>query len=453
MTELRLSPRRGARLAALAVAGVLGAATLVNAQGGPVLQPAVVLGPNITLSWTGVTGAHAYVLRAGVAPGAYLINHNLGNVTTGAVAAPVPGTFYVVIQPVDANFAPFGPPSNEIPVVVTSMFIPPAAPANLEVFFDGRTAHFTWAAGVGGGAPQGYVLQASSGGTIVAALPLTGTQVSVPNVPAAPFVVHVYAVNQGGASPASAPVEVNIPPGPGICSTPPARTFNSFSFGRFAQFTWAPVPGAAGFRMDFTNAPGGATLHSVQVPGTASATTINNAPLGSFYGKLTTQFSCGSVTTGPEQAFTIDGAAPPGPRAPNPAAGQRLSEPNWGAAVVAQLARERPDLLHQSCREHGGNNRFMFEAVRRLRQRDNRFGLNWKRGNRGDLSQDIVNYNWGSEPDEGTRNVYIFDIVAGHCGPNPGPNWANQTEATRRGNTIGVWTLIPYIEAGYPIVP
>ncbi len=100
---------------------------------------------------------------------------------------------------------------------------------------------------------------------------------------------------------------------------------------------------------------------------------------------------------------------------------------------MAQLARERPDLLQQSCREHGGNNRFMFEAVRRLRAVDNRYGLNWKRGGVGDLSQDIVNYNFSDESDEGTKNVYIIDIIGGHCGPRPNPAWIDQTAEHPRG--------------------
>jgi hypothetical protein len=94
----------------------------------------------------------------------------------------------------------------------------------------------------------------------------------------------------------------------------------------------------------------------------------------------------------------------------------------------------------------------MFEAVRRLRARDNRFGLNWKRGGVGDLSQDIVNYNHGSDTDEGTRDVYIIDIIGGHCGSRPSPNFQDQTGATRNAGTIGVWTLQPYLAAGFPIV-
>ena len=67
---------------------------------------------------------------------------------------------------------------------------------------------------------------------------------------------------------------------------------------------------------------------------------VTGAPLGVFYGRLVTAFSCGRQTEGPEVALTIDGAPPPGPRAPNPAPGTAPSLPELaGAAVIEQLAR------------------------------------------------------------------------------------------------------------------
>ena len=233
----------------------------------------------------------------------------------------------------------------------------------------------------------------------------------------------------------------------GGCSVPPARSFTVVSFGRYVQFDWAPVPGAAGYLLSFNGAP-----LTVPLAANASRFVVPNAPFGNFTGTLTTAFACGQQATGPVVPFVLDGSPPPGPRAPNPAPGGQLGKPNWGEGVNNQLAAERPDLLYQSCAEHGGNNRYMFELVRRLRAQDNRFGLNWKRGNFGDLSQDIVNYNYSADSDEGTENVYIFDIIGGHCGPRPSPAWIDQTQATRDAGTKGVWTLLPYINAGYPIV-
>jgi hypothetical protein len=158
-------------------------------------------------------------------------------------------------------------------------------------------------------------------------------------------------------------------------------------------------------------------------------------------------------------AFTYERAEPPPPPPPPPPpAGTANGPAEWiypqsfpyFFSVVQQVANARRDLLLSSCTEHdgqripGGNNEFMFEVVRRLRALtgSNRWGLNWKRGNAGDLSQDIVNYYYGPEgvPMEGRTEVFIIDIIGGHCGSNPGPNWQDQTRATRDAGTIGRWT-------------
>ncbi len=448
MTELRLPTRCSAWSAALALALVFGVSTMAQAQ--PVLNPPQVSGPHVSLSWSASPNATSYNLLAGLTPGVWLITHPVGAGLSTVVAAPAPGVYWVAIQAVDGGVNPVSAP---VQVVVTSMFVPPAPPANFGAFFDGVTAHFAWAPGAGGGAPSGYVLQATSGGAVVATLPVSGTQLSVPNVPTSQeFVVNLYAVNQGGSS-APATLLVNIPPG-GDCSTPPPAAIQTFLFGRYAQFSWPGVPGTTS-HLSVAETLGGPPALGVTLPPGVNFYSVRDVPADgrTVYASLSSAFRCGGVTQNPPQAIVLDGGTVPLPRAANPPPGQQLPLPGYGAGIVDQLARERPDLLRASCREHGGNNRFMFETVRRLRQRDTRWGLNWKRGNRGDLSQDIVNYNYGSEPDEGTRNVYIIDMIGGHCGPNPGPNWGDQTRATREAGTIGIWTLIPYIEAGYPIVP
>ena len=88
----------------------------------------------------------------------------------------------------------------------------------------------------------------------------------------------------------------------------------------------------------------------------------------------------------------------------------------------------------------GGNNDFLFEVVRRLRRMDPRWGLNWKRGRVGDLSQDVVSYYFGpaGAPMEGSLEVYIVDVIAGHCGPTPGTTWIDQTGV---GGVDARWTL------------
>jgi hypothetical protein len=116
--------------------------------------------------------------------------------------------------------------------------------------------------------------------------------------------------------------------------------------------------------------------------------------------------------------------------------------------LVQEVANGRLNDLFNSCTEHsGGNNNFMFEVVAALRKRfqTNRWGLNWKRGNVGDLSQDIVNYYSGAEGSvmRNSTNVRIYDIIGGHCGGRPGPFWVDQTGATRAAGAIGRWTSDP----------
>ena len=155
------------------------------------------------------------------------------------------------------------------------------------------------------------------------------------------------------------------------------------------------------------------------------------------------------------QSFRTPAAAPapaptPGPsnpnpppaggsRTPDPPAGQRLPLPNM-SHVVQQVARDYPAALQNSCQEHGGTWEFMDRLVDRLRQYDTRWGYNWKRGNVGDPSKDVVDYHHGAGPDEGSTEVYIIDVIGGHCGPSPSPAWGDVTDVTYQGGTIGRWT-------------
>lgn len=126
-----------------------------------------------------------------------------------------------------------------------------------------------------------------------------------------------------------------------------------------------------------------------------------------------------------------------GGRTPNPAPGQRLPEPN-GFPIVQAVANQFPHFLLNSCQEHGGTWQFMDTLVDALRQTDTRYGYGWKRGVVGDPLLDVVTYNWSSDPDEGTRNIYTFDVIVGHCGSSPGPTWNNTQPGGGPGATA--WT-------------
>ena len=127
------------------------------------------------------------------------------------------------------------------------------------------------------------------------------------------------------------------------------------------------------------------------------------------------------------------------PAAPPPV----VREPPNMRDSVRAVAAERPDLLAASCVDAGGNNEFLHLLVDRLRESDPRWGYNWKRGNIGDMSQDVVDYYDGAgDPQEDSSEVFIIDVIGGHCGDNPQPAWTDVTQATADGGTIGRWTSL-----------
>ncbi|HVG86445.1 MAG TPA: hypothetical protein VM820_18100 [Vicinamibacterales bacterium] len=429
----------------LAAALVFGRADL-QAQGAPVLNPAVVLGPNVTFTWSTVPGASSYILRAGIASNVYLLNYNVGNTATYSAQAPALATYYVRVAAV-VNGVPIE--SNEISFQVVSLSVPPTAPTDFATYLNGVAGVLTWNASSGN--LSHYVLQAGTtpGGADVVSHPLppTATSLVVPFVPPGTYYLRVVPFNGNSAGPASNEARLEMPAGGG-CTAPPARVITPTVFGQYVRLSWPVVPGADLYQLNYTGTFSGAS----PIAGNVGSVTVPRVPLGVYAATLTTYFACGLATAGPAATITVDGAPPPGPRTPNPPAGERLPLPNRFNVVNAVAARFPNEFRHSCPTEHRGDtNRFLFELVRELRREDNRWGLNWKRGNRGDMSQDIITYNYGSESDEDTTQVYIVDTMFGHCGPSPSPGWIDQTAATRNAGAIGRWTLLPYLDAGYPL--
>ena len=134
----------------------------------------------------------------------------------------------------------------------------------------------------------------------------------------------------------------------------------------------------------------------------------------------------------------------PGPGGPGGGGGTGSGRPTRALpmllSVVQDYANANPAELTNSCQNAGGTWDFMDGVVDALRAVDGRFGYNCKRGNCSDPSHDAIAYYWGEgAPFEGARQVYVVDIIGGHCGPNPTPTWTDQTSPS--GNTNGAgWT-------------
>ena len=117
----------------------------------------------------------------------------------------------------------------------------------------------------------------------------------------------------------------------------------------------------------------------------------------------------------------------------------RKPRPN-DSAIVAQVAAAFPAALRNSCQEHGGTWEFMDRVVDALRTKDGRYGYNAKRGNMNDPSLDVASYFYRPETDVNINNrheVYIFDLIGGHCGPTPFTVWNDVTDITNSSGTIG----------------
>ena len=93
----------------------------------------------------------------------------------------------------------------------------------------------------------------------------------------------------------------------------------------------------------------------------------------------------------------------------------------------------------------------MDRAIDALRTKDGRYGYNCKRGNCNDPSVDVASYFWGNHTEfEGSSQVYIFDMIGGHCGPTPSVTWGDVTDITISSGTIGRTT---YPRRGRNVTP
>ncbi len=313
----------------------------------------------------------------------------------------------------------------------------------------------------------GYEIQAALAGTSYVAtvpLPASTTRIVV-TAPLATYQLRVRAFGVGLVGPWSniETLTVSAAPSPPACSPPAAPVVSATVQGLGVTLNWPAVPGAAGYQLQWSRFSGGTELVELTA-GTSQTKNIGVA--GTFFARVVALSACGNAAS-PEVAFTLPAAgSPPAPgptpgggnRSPNPGPGQLLPPPTYGDAVVMDVYRRYPGDFANSC----GNNVWLFRVVNALRQRDTRWGLNWKRGQRGSLSQDIVTFNPTDRPDNGEAQIYLFDVIGSHC-EGPRPTFNNVTDATWSAGAQGLcgagntwcakWTLDPYLTAGFPADP
>lgn len=418
----------------------LPAPSLAQTPAAPVLQ-VTVSGQMVAGSWNAVAGATGYRVEAGLSPALMVYGTEVGTQTAFSLAAPQ-GVYYLRV--LARNASGLGAPSNVVTVSVLSTQGPPPAPTNFSASVSGSTV--TLSAQLPSVSLSGLLLVGgATPGAAQGIVPLSvSPQNTLQNVPPGTYYSRLVAVSPGGSSPPSNEIQIVV--SAATCVAPAAPVVSAQVSGSAVVLSWGAVSGAAAYRIDVAATPGGAPVLSQPVGPQTTAVSNPSAPAGTFYVRVTAVNACGLSATSAETSVTITAPAPGTNRTPNPPAGQQLPLPNR-ESVVMEVARQYPGDLRNSCVTSSGNNTWLFRLVQRLRQEDTRWGLNWKRGRTGDLSQDVVTYNWGSLADEGTRQIYVLDVIVGHCGSNPGGAWINQTGV---GGADAAWTLQPYTQAGFP---
>ena len=146
--------------------------------------------------------------------------------------------------------------------------------------------------------------------------------------------------------------------------------------------------------------------------------------------------------TRPVAVVTAPGASPVGgcaaPLSPLGPGETRKPRPN-DSAIVRAIASAYPAALQHSCQPEGGSWEFMDRTIDALRAKDGRYGYNCKRGNCNDPSLDVASYYYGGQfaDIQGRFEVYIFDLIGGHCGQFPSTTWGDVTDITFNSGTVG----------------
>lgn len=199
-------------------------------------------------------------------------------------------------------------------------------------------------------------------------------------------------------------------------------------FGHMLAIVTVPVNGSGSTTMSLGELPYKTTYY-FRVRGSDGAKESNYSNTLSF------------TTVDPPAAPTPGGGGVPSgvPRGNGGRAAPGGGLPSYGASVVSAVAQANPGALANSCQDHGGSWQFMDMVVDTLRTYDTRWGYNGKRGNAHDPSHDAIAYNYGAGPDQNSTEVYIVDIIGGHCGSSPSPAWNDVTGVTRSQGTFGRW--------------
>jgi hypothetical protein len=319
----------------------------------------------------------------------------------------------------------------------------PGAPANLTYLVNNANVQLQWThssgpfthyqieAGAGPGAPPFFVFPTSlfASGDPYSKLPQLLNAFSAGPIAGGTYYVKVRGMNGAVGSEASNEVALPVT---GACQPPgPPTNFTVITRGTLGFLMWNPGAGGspsayivrASFGPNDPNPP-------IQIPVGTPYFTLG-VPAGTYYVKIAAANACGISAPSNEAAVVSPSNTPD--RVPDPPAGQRLPQP-FVRDVVFQLAAQARNLGYMqpqvACPNRPGTfadplearktqrNPYIDYIVGNLRSIDRRFGYNAKPTRASVpsiIAGDEIAYHYGSDAPEGSPNVYLVDVLGGHC--------------------------------------
>ena len=311
----------------------------------------------------------------------------------------------------------------------------PTAPSNLTATVSGLNVTLSWTASAN--SPTSYQLQAgfAPGETVVqASVSGSVTSLSASGGPGTYYVRAVAFNNESGSAPSNE-VVVTL-----TCAPSAPLNFRAMMRGTEAFLFWRRPN--AGPTSHYIVQAGGAPGQTILQQGTT--TTGINAVVnsGTYYARVAAANPCGTSPVSNEVQVPFPSSSG---RVADPDSGTLLGLPDIQELLV-RIHSENPGLLAQSCPNPNSkymNNPWLDRMIDRLREYDTRFGYN-KKPTRGPADNgglpviaagDEITYFAGSGTAEGSRDVFVIDILLRHCGDNPSLTYRDFT-----GEEEAIWT-------------
>ncbi|MGD9903255.1 MAG: hypothetical protein AB7U83_07275 [Vicinamibacterales bacterium] len=241
------------------------------------------------------------------------------------------------------------------------------------------------------------------------------------------------------------------------CQPPAAPTnFGAIVRGTLGLFQWNPGSGGQPslYIVQASFAPND-PAPPIQLPLGTPYFNIGIPP-GTYYVRVVATNACG--TSAPSNEILVTAPSDSPARTPDPPSG-RLPQP-YVRDLVAQFAAEARNLGYLSpqvaCPPRAGNfadptearktqrNPYIDYIVTRLRQIDQRFGFNAKPTRAwvpSIIAGDEIAYHHGSDASEGSPNVYLVDVLGGHCTGISGDTDRHTPDYRVFYDEFGRWTL------------